>query len=259
MPHAQRCLLLAAIFSTFAHAEEPLTVAVASNFLSTAQEISAAFTKSTGVEVRLSSGSTGKLYAQIVHGAPYDVFLAADVERPLLLEENGFIIPESRQSYALGSLVLWSSDAALLDKDCRAVLEDGAYKRLAIANPDTAPYGLAAKEFLEAAGLWNGAKDRLVFGENISQAFQFVASGNATLGLVAASQLVEEIPFETACYWPVSSRYARPITQDGVILRGAGDRVAARRFMAFFGEQRVSGILERRGYTVPVHDGPGGE
>lgn len=252
MRRVRNFLLLAALIPVAALAEEPLAVAVASNFLSTAQEISAAFTASTGTQVRLSSGSTAKLYAQIVNGAPYDVFLAADAARPGLLLDNGLAVPGSRMTYALGSLVLWSTDSRLRGKDCRAALDAGDYRHLAIANPLTAPYGRAAREFLQASDLWEGAKSRLVFGENISQTFQFVASGNATLGLVASSQLTALSPFVATCSWPVESPGLSPILQDGVILRRATNQHHARSFMKFIRAPRAIEILQRSGYSVPL-------
>lgn len=244
-------LLLAVLSPASVHAEEYLRIAVASNFLSTAQEIAAAFEEATGTQVRLSSGSTGRLYAQIVNGAPYDIFLAADVVRPKRLLDEGLAVPGSRMTYALGSLVLWSTDSSLRGKDCRAALEEGRYRYLAIANPLTAPYGLAAREFLQNAQLWDSAQDRLVLGENISQTFQFVASGNATLGLVASSQLVATSPLETTCSWSVQSPAASMIRHDGVILSGARDMEAAQRFMDFIREPRTAKVLQQRGYRVP--------
>lgn len=245
-------LLLIFSVSASVHAEELLTVAVASNFLRTAQEISAAFTETTGTPVRLSSGSTARLYAQIVNGAPYDLFLAADVTRPKLLLDGGLAVSGSRMTYALGSLVLWSTDSTLRGKDCRVALEEGAYRHLAIANPLTAPYGLAARKFLQAAQLWERSKSRLVYGENISQTFQFVASGNATLGLVASSQVVSISPFETTCSWPLQPPEAPMILHDGVILQRTANVEAARSFMEFLREPRAIAILQRSGYTVPA-------
>lgn len=246
-------LLLAVLVSGAVRAEERLTIAVASNFLGAAQEISAAFTERTGTQVRLSSGSTARLYAQIVNGAPYDIFLAADVARPKLLQENGLAVPGSQFTYATGSLVLWSTDPSLQGKDCRAALEEGAYKHLAIANPRTAPYGLAAKKFLQGAELWAVAKSRLVFGENIAQTFQFVATANATLGLVAASQIVAESQFATTCSWPVPPSGAALIRQDGVILRRTSNMAAAESFMEYMRVAQVLEILQQRGYLIPVH------
>lgn len=211
-----------------------------------------AFVAATGTQVRLSSGSTAKLYAQIVNGAPYDIFLAADAERPKLLLDSGLAVPGSGMTYALGSLVLWSADSSLRGKDCRAALDEGAYTHLAIANPQTAPYGRAAKEFLQATGLWEVAKSRLVFGENISQTFLFVATGNATLGLVASSQVIATSPYVATCSWPVHSPELSLILQDGIILQRASNLEAARSFMEFIQAPRGIEILKRNGYSVPV-------
>ena len=134
------------------------------------------------------------LYAQIVNGAPYDVFLAADTKRPKRLEEEALAVSGSRTSYASGSLVLWSADSALANQSCIEALRSGSYRRIAIANPLTAPYGLAAEEFLKATGVFDEASKRLVYGENIAQTLQFVATGNASLGLIAAAQLADGLP-----------------------------------------------------------------
>ena len=243
--------LFAALVSTNSFADESLIIAVASNFQATAIEISAEFTAATQIPVRLSAGSTGKLYAQIINGAPYDVFLAADSARPKLLEEAGAAVKGSRISYAAGALVLWSADSALEDRDCLAVLESGSFRRLAIANPLTAPYGLAAKEFLQAAGVFETLEKRIVYGENISQTLQFVVTGNATLGLIAMSQVKGGLPIAASCSWNVPSDMHTAIDQQAVLLAGSSNVDAARRFMSFLQTKQVAMILERRGYRVP--------
>jgi molybdate transport system substrate-binding protein len=232
-------------------ADDVVTVAVASNFARTAAEITAAFTEATDVPVRISRGSTGKLYAQIVNGAPFDVFLSADAERPLLLEQAGHIVTGSRRSYAIGSLVIWSRDEKLRGKDCREVLEGGEYGRLALANPATAPYGAAAVEFLKVAGLWEDASPRAVFGENIAQTLQFVATGNATLGLVARSQTADpELPAAT-CSWVVPASLHATLYQQAVLLKRAHGNDGAQRFVDFLGTSAAKKIISRNGYRVP--------
>ncbi len=243
--------LFAALVSTNSFADENLTIAVASNFQATVNEIAAEFMAVTKIPVRISSGSTGKLYAQIVNGAPYDVFLAADSARPKLLEEAGAAVKGSRITYATGALVLWSADSALKNKDCLAVLKSGSYRRLAIANPLTAPYGLAAKEFLQAAGLFDEAENRIAYGENISQALQFVVTGNATLGLIAMSQVKGRLPVTASCSWNVPSTMHSALDQQAVLLSGSDNADAARKFMNFLQTTQVAMILEHRGYTVP--------
>ncbi len=232
-------------------ADDSLSVAVASNFHGTVTEIATGFTRATQIPVNLSSGSTGKLYAQIVNGAPYDIFLAADVARPKLLEAGGLAVSGSRVTYAVGALVLWSADVALSGEDCHEALMSGNYRRLAMANPKTAPYGLAARTFLQSVDAMEATSDRVVLGENISQTLHFVATGNATLGFVALSQLRSGLPVETACQWPVPASSHAALDQQGVILSRSAKPAAAHEFMAFLRGVEAAAILERSGYTVP--------
>ncbi len=244
-------LLAAVLLPGWLFADDLVTIAVASNFAKPAAEIAAAFTKISAVPVRLSPGSTGKLYAQIINGAPYDVFLAADTERPLLLEQSGYAVTGTRQTYAIGSLVLWSRDERLRDKDCRDVLEQGNYRWLALANPETAPYGAAARDFLEDAGLWETASQRAVFGENIAQTLQFVATGNATLGFVALSQTRDPNLPPATCSWPVPTASATRLQQQLVLLEQARSHTGARRFLEFLATPAAKKIISRHGYEVP--------
>ena len=245
--------LLPIVLPTASLADRPLTVAVASNFQTTAKEISVLFTESTDIPLRLSAGSTGKLYAQIINGAPYDVFLAADAARPQKLESAA--IAASRMTYAIGSLVLWSADPALAGQDCRAALESGDYRRLAMANPSTAPYGKAAQEFLQNAGVSvdrkNGGTSRIVYGENISQTLNFVATGNATLGLIAASQTHAELPVVASCSWSVPQNLHSELLQQAVVIKASPNAADAQRFVHFLQTSQVRALLERRGYSVP--------
>ncbi len=198
----------------------------------------------------MSHGSTGKLYAQIINGAPFDVFLAADTERAALLEQSGLAVAGSRRTYATGSLVLWSNDERLRGKECLTVLERGDYARLALANPATAPYGSAAREFLVATGLWDSASTRADYGENIAQTLQFVATGNATLGFIARSQTTDpEVP-EAACRWPVPVSSHAPLDQQAVLLRRAGRHDGARLFADFLQTPAARSIIRRHGYQV---------
>jgi molybdate transport system substrate-binding protein len=231
-------------------ANDVVTVAVASNFASAGGSLAAAFTAETGVKIRLSPGSTGKLYAQILHGAPYDIFLAADEERPLLLEQRGYSVPGSRATYALGSLLLWSRDERLRGKDCYAVLRQGHYDHVALANPETAPYGAAARQFLVAENLWDSVSRRAVYGENISQTLQFVASGNASLGLIAQAQTTTaKLPAAT-CSWPVPETWHAPIRQQVVLLSRATENPVARRFLEFLKTEKAAEIIRQHGYRV---------
>jgi molybdate transport system substrate-binding protein len=245
-------LLLALGLAASAGADESLTIAVASNFRSTAELIAEDFTDESGIPVRLSSGSTGKLYAQIVNGAPYDIFLAADVERPRLLTENGGAIEGSLRVFAEGKLVLISADPELSEQDCLRLLEDGSYRRIAIANPVIAPYGAAAKAYLQAAGLWDDAEAKMVMGENVSQTFQFVATGNATLGIVSASQLADDSgAARISCRRAIDVPEDEAVHQGGVILRRSEMLEEARLFMEYLRSDTVSALVLARGYEVP--------
>ena len=243
--------LLAILLPKCLFADDIVTVAVASNFSVTAEAIATAFTRESGVPVRISSGSTGKLYVQIINGAPFDVFLSADAERPQLLEQSGHIVKGSRRSYAIGALVLWSHDERLRGQDCREALQRGDYNWLALANPNTAPYGLAAREVMEAAGLWGDAARRAVFGENIGQALNFVVTGNASLGFVAKSQTVNlDLP-AAVCAWQVPGSLHTPLYQQVVLLKRADNRASAQRFVEFLSTPTARKIISKNGYTVP--------
>lgn len=231
-------------------ADDTITVAVASNFASAAQELAEQFTADAGIDVRLSYGSTGKLYAQIINGAPYDVFLAADAERPALLEASGHGVPGTRETYAIGALVLWSRDPVARGRDCRDLLANGDFAHLALANPATAPYGKAARETLEALDLWDRVKDRAVFGESITQTLQFVATGNATLGFVAMSQLASPDLPEASCSWHVPPGLHGLLQQQRVLLTRSEDSDAARQFIEFIDEDAAREIIARHGYRV---------
>ena len=231
--------------------DQTITVAVASNFRTTLLEIAEQYEVLNGHAVRISAASSGKLYAQISNGAPFDVFLSADAERPRRLESAGIAIDGSRFTYAIGNLVLWSRDPAFAGKDCKNSLEKLQVSRLAIANPVTAPYGTASRQTLENLGIWTEAQSRLVIGENISQALQFTASGAATLGLVAATQIKNPNLPATSCLWPVPNYLHSPIEQQAVRLRtGANARLVAK-FTAFLRSDAASATILRHGYSLP--------
>ena len=242
--------VLLAAFALPAAIAEPLTLAIASNFSIPARELAAQFEDQTGHEVRIAAGSTGKLYAQVINGAPFDVFLAADAEHPRLLEESGHGVAGSRFTFAIGSLVLWSVDPSFAGGDCRAALEALGDRKLAIANPQTAPYGEAAKMFLQSAGLWGQLQGQLVYGENIAQTLQFVATGNASLGLIASSHaLVSGLPAAT-CQWPVPGSSHLPLEQQAILLRRAEANDAALDFLHFLQNEDAREIIVDGGYTV---------
>lgn len=224
---------------------DQVRVAAASNFRVTLEEIGAEFEKQSAHEVVLIFGATGKHYAQIVHGAPFDLFFAADAERPERLDAEGLAVPGSRFTYAIGRLALWSTDEQRVDKEGR-VIAQGQYRHLAIANPELAPYGRAAKETLQSLGLWETVSGQLVTGENIGQAFQFVASGNAELGLVAWSQL--QGAGMGGSWWLVPGTLHQPIEQQAVQLRPGA---AAESFMAFVRSAKAVEIIRAHGYGMP--------
>lgn len=219
-------------------------VAVASNFTRVAQKLSTEFTAQTGHRALLSFGSTGKLYTQIIHGAPFQVFLAADADRPLKLEQEGRIAAGSRFTYALGHLALYSRDPGRVD-DSPAALAGTDSKRVAIANPATAPYGAAAVEVLKALKLYERLRPRLVLGENIAQAFHFTATGNAALGLIAQAQLR---PGLGGSWWLVPPQLHSPIRQQAVRLKKGSDSPAARAFMLFLRQATAQKIILAHGY-----------
>ena len=220
-------------------------VAVAANFTEPAREIAALFRQKTGHEAVLIFGASGAFFTQITHDAPFEVFLSADEERPRLAVEKGFAVPESRFTYAIGKLVLWSR---VLDvTDGKATLSAGKFSKLAIANPNSAPYGAAAVETMKALGVFDALQPRLVRGNSISQAFQFVDTRNAELGFVALAQLHG---VTAGTRWLVPENLHSPIRQDAVLLkRGANDE-ASKAFLSFLKEPEVRTIIESFGYSI---------
>lgn len=240
-------LLLAALVAPQCLSADELRVAVASNFRQAMEALAGEFESETGHRITVIAGSTGKHYAQIVNGAPFDAFLAADAERPLRLEREQRIVPGSRFTYAVGKLVLWSPQEGFVDPE-GFVLTGGAFDHLAIANPPLAPYGAAARQVLESLGLWEQLGGKLVRGENIGQTFQFVVSGNADLGFVARAQL--EAPgraFGGSAWEPPQSLYS-PIEQQAVLLRGTA---AGRDFLAWLQTDEARALIRAYGYDVP--------
>ena len=243
-------ILLSLLLAPSADAE-PVTVAVASNFIVPMTELVAAFEQSTGQAVQVSAASTGVLYAAARNGARYAALLAADSERPRRLEQEGIGVPGTRFTYAIGTLVLWSADPELADSDCRPVLDDLGNRRLAIANPVTAPYGSAARSFLRQAGLWEQVQDNLVYGQNIAQTLQFVATRNAALGLIAASQVNSEQLPKATCQWAVPAGMHPPIEQQAILLTHGADNKTALAFLEFVGGPEGRAIIRAQGYEVP--------
>jgi molybdate transport system substrate-binding protein len=220
-------------------------VAVAANFTEPAREIAARFREKTGHEAVLIFGASGAFFTQITHDAPFEVFLSADEERPRLAVEKGFAVPESRFTYAIGKLVLWSRVLDVADGE--ATLSAGKFSKLAIANPNSAPYGAAAVETMKTLGVFDALQRKLVRGNSISQTFQFVDTRNAELGFVALAQLHG---VTAGTRWLVPENLHSPIRQDAVLLkRGANDE-ASKAFLAFLKEPEVRTIIENFGYSI---------
>jgi molybdate transport system substrate-binding protein len=225
-----------------------LSVAVAANFTDATRDIVPLFEKATGHSVKVSFGSTGKLYAQIEHGAPFEVFLAADSKRPKRTESRGLAVPGSRFTYAMGKLALWSPQADAFS-DAEAYLKRGSFRRAAIANPKTAPYGLAAKQVMEYLDVWNTLKPKLVRGDSIAQTFQFTATGNAEVGFVALSQVTAWNKSE-GTMWAIPQAYYAPIEQQAVLLKRGSDNPAAKAFLDFLKSDEARAVITGYGYGV---------
>lgn len=221
-------------------------VAVAANFTEPAKEIAAAFQKATGDTAVLSFGSSGAFYTQMTHGAPFEVFLSADAERPQKAETEGLAVPGSRFTYAVGRLVLYSAQAGLVDTK-GAVLKGGRFEHLAVADPVAAPYGLAATQVLAKLGLTNVLAPKIVRGSSITQAYQFVATGAAELGFVAQSQVVS---VTGGSRWLVPAKDHAPIVQQAVLLKVGAANPAAAKFVRFLKGRETRAIIERYGYAL---------
>ena len=254
LPHIARCLRLVAVAlpglagALTASAAE-VQVAVAANFAAPMKAIAEGFEKATGHAAVLSSGATGKFYAQIRNGAPFDVLLAADDETPARLERENAATAGSRFTYATGKLVLWSADPKRVD-DQGEVLRRGDFAHLAIAAPKLAPYGAAAVETLTQLGLLAALEPRFVTGESIGQTYTFVASGNAPLGFVALSQVWENGRLKSGSGWIVPARLHRPIHQDAVQLLRARDSPAAAALMDYLKSDAAKAVIRSFGYDV---------
>lgn len=223
-------------------------VAVAANFSAPMEKIAKAFTEEKGHKVLPSYGSTGKLYAQVVNGAPFEVFISADQSHPQKLIEEKKALKESVFTYAVGKLVLWSPKEKAIDAKGE-VLNKMNYQHLSLANPRLAPYGLAAQEVLEKKGLWKKVEKKLVLGENINQAHQFVESGNAELGLVAYSQIIKNGK-TVGSFWAVPQELYTPLLQDAVVLKKGKDSAAVKEFMAFLKSEKARTIIKDFGYEL---------
>lgn len=228
-----------------AHADE-IRVAVASNFSNAITFLAKRFEKESDHKVTLIFGSSGKHYAQIKHGAPFDIYFSADTKRPKLLDDEGIIISGSRFTYARGKLVLWSPKNDFVDSKGE-VLKEKNFNHLSIANPKIAPYGKAAKEVLQALKLWGSLGRKAVRGENIGQAFQFVKSENAQLGFIAYSQIKQMDQKIQGSYWDIPESLYAPINQQAVLLK---DNDIARSFLTFIKTNKSQAIIRDFGYEL---------
>ncbi|MDZ7918449.1 molybdate ABC transporter substrate-binding protein [Rhodoferax sp.] len=230
------------------HAEE-VTVAVAANFSAPAQKIATAFAAATGHKATVVVGSTGKLYAQIKNGAPFQVLLSADDETPARLGKEGAAVAASQFTYATGRLVLWSRNAGVVD-DKGEVLRSGQFAHLALADPKLAPYGAAAVDVMAKLGVTASLQPKLVQGESIGQTYQFVFSGNAAMGFVALSQVMVEGKIAQGSAWVVPSTMHSPLRQDAILLNAGKDNTAAAAFMAYLRSDAARAMIRSFGYGV---------
>ncbi|CDY77400.1 Molybdenum ABC transporter, periplasmic molybdenum-binding protein ModA (TC 3.A.1.8.1) [Caballeronia glathei] len=242
-------LSIAAGFAAGSAFAGEVQVAVAANFTAPVQVIAADFEKDTGNKVVASYGATGQFYAQIKNGAPFEVFLSADDTTPAKLESEGMTVPGSRFTYAIGALALWSAKDGYVDAN-GDVLKKNEFRHLAIANPKTAPYGLAATQALDKLGLAQAVAPKIVEGQNISQTQQFIATGNAELGFVALSQIYKNGKITSGSAWMVPESLHEPIKQDAVILTKGKDNAAAKAFVEYLKGPKAAAVIKSFGYTL---------
>lgn len=242
-------LIVPALLAASVHAAE-VKVAVAANFAQPMKEIAAEFERDTGHKLSVSQGATGKFYAQISNGAPFEVFLSADDETPARLLKEGKAVAGSAFTYAIGRLALWSPDAKLVDNE-GAVLKGEGFRFVAIANAKVAPYGRAAVQTMQKLGVLSRIEPRVVQGESIAQTFQFVSSGSAQLGFVALSQVWEGGRLRSGSAWIVPEAMHEQLRQDAVLLNPGRDAPAARALLAYLASEKAKKIIERYGYRLP--------
>ena len=238
--------VLSLLFAIPALAAE-VHVAVAANFTAPMKQIAADFEKETGHKVVPSFGASGKFYAQIKNGAPFQILLSADDEKPIQLVKDGLAVADSRFTYAIGTLVLWSAKPGFVDAKGE-VLSKGHFNKIALANPKLAPYGTAAIELLTKQGLLTSLTPKFVQGENISQTFQFASTGNAELGFVALSQVMKDGKVTSGSAWVVPGNLHTPIRQDAVLLATGKDNVAAKALLEYLKSAKAKKIIRSYGY-----------
>jgi molybdate transport system substrate-binding protein len=236
------------VANTPALADE-VSVAVAANFTAPMQKIAADFEKDTGHKVVSAFGATGKFYAQIKNGAPFELLLAADDETPAKLIKENAAVAGSQFSYAIGKLVLWSAKPAIVD-GAGEVLKNGGFDHLAIANPKVAPYGAAAVDVLKALGVNDALQPKIVTGESITQTYQFISSGNALLGFVALSQVLKDGKIEGSS-WVIPAKLYTPIRQDAVMLGKGKGKPAAEALMKYLKSDKTKAVITSFGYELP--------
>lgn len=241
-------LILSLLTIATAHADE-VQVAVAANFTGPMQVISVLFERDTGHKASLAYGATGKFYAQIANGAPFQVLLAADDETPAKLVKEGHAVAGTAFTYAIGTLVLWSADAKLVDAKGE-VLKKGGFKHLSLANPKTAPYGAAGMQVMSKLGVAESIKPLIVQGENISQTHQFISTGAAELGFVAYSQVIKNGAIGSGSGWIVPTNLYDPIRQDAVILAKGKDKPAAIALMNYLKGEKALAVIKSFGYGL---------
>jgi len=242
-------LLLALLLMTSISSAATTLVAVAANFTKPMTEIAAAFEKSTGHKASLSFGSSGKFVSQFENGGPFEVFLSADDKGPIKLEQSGLAVPNTRFTYALGKLVLWSATPGLVD-DQGQVLSKGGFKHIALADPKLAPYGAAAVEVMKNRGLFDKLQPVFVQGENIAQTHQFVSTGNAELGFVAFSQVIDNGKIAGGSGWIIPSDLYKPIRQDAILMKTGAENPAAPALMQFLKSPEALAIIRKYGYDL---------
>ena len=251
MNRLRRCIiaLCAGLACSSTALADQVQVAVAANFTAPMQTIASEFEKDSGHQLVVSFGATGQLYAQIKNGAPFEVFLSADESTPTKLESEGAAVGGSRVTYAIGTLALWSAKEGYVDAKGE-VLQSGEFKHLAIANPKTAPYGLAATQVLASLGLSETVAAKLVEGQSIAQTLQFVASGNAELGFVALSQVYKNGKITSGSAWIVPAALHTPIRQDALLLRKGENNPAAVALMAYLQGPKAAAVINSYGYQL---------
>ncbi|AYF88075.1 molybdate ABC transporter substrate-binding protein [Pseudomonas sp. DY-1] len=247
--HLSRAAAALVAFALGSASAAEVQVAVAANFTAPIQAIAKDFEKDTGHKLVAASGATGQLFTQIKNGAPFEVFLSADDTTPAKLEKEGDSVPGSRFTYAIGTLVLWSAQDGYVDAK-GDVLKSGQYKHLSIANPKTAPYGLAATQVLDKLGLASEVKPKLVEGQNITQALQFVSSGNAELGFVALSQVYKDGKITSGSAWIVPADMHEPIKQDALILKKGEANPAAKALVDYLRGPKAAEVIKSYGYQL---------